>query len=75
MQSSHIRENPVLPADPQKPGKAQWHVSLAEERPDLAQQWIQERNGDLTPESVPAGSKFRAAWRCGKTLRALQEAT
>ena len=66
MQSSHIRENPVLPADPQKPGKAYWHVSLAEERPDLVQQWIQERNGVVTPESVPAGSTFRAAWRCGR---------
>ena len=54
-------------AGPHKPGKAHWHVSLAEARPDLVQQWTQERNGDVTPESVPAGSSFRAAWRCGRS--------
>ena len=43
-----------------------WRGSLAEHRPDVALQWIQERNGDVTPELVPAGSSFRAAWRCGK---------
>ena len=66
MHSSRVRGNPVLGAGAQHPGKAQWHGSLAEERPDLVQQWIQERNGAVTPESVPAGSNFRAAWRCGK---------
>ena len=66
MHSSHMREIPVVATDPQKPGKARRHENLAEKRPDLAQQWIQERNGDVTPESVPAGSDFRVAWRCGK---------
>ena len=56
----------MLGAGAQNPGKAKWHGSLAEERPDLVQQWIQERNGAVTPESVPAGSTFRAAWQCGK---------
>ena len=70
-----LERTPVLPADPQKPGKAQWHVSLADERRDLAQQWIRERNGDLAPESVPAGSTFRAAWQCGKRCEHCRKAT
>jgi hypothetical protein len=61
-----MRNNIVLPAGAQKPGQAMWRGSLAEVRPDLVQQWIQEHNGAVTPESVPAGSRFRAAWRCGK---------
>ena len=69
MHSSHMRENPVLAAGPQKPGKSWLNVSLAEERPDLVQQWIQVGNGDVTPESVPAGSHFRAAWRCGRRCK------
>ncbi len=54
----------LLSAGAQKPGKAVWRGSLAEERPDLVQQWIQESNVDVTPNSVPAGSRFMAAWRC-----------
>ena len=61
-----MRDNIVLPAGALRPGKAVWHGSLAEDCPDLALQWVQEGNGDVTPESVPAGSSFRAAWRCGK---------
>ena len=40
-------------------------MSLAEERPDLARQWIFESNGNRTPQSVLVGSHFKAAWRCG----------
>lgn len=46
----------VLPAGALRPGKAVWRGSLAEDRPDLALQWVPEGNGDVTPESVPAGS-------------------
>ena len=42
------------------------HGSLADEHPDLASQWVPESNGSQTPESVSAGSQFRATWRCGK---------
>ena len=47
-----------------RPGKARWLGSLAEERPDLVKEWAQDLNGDVTPESTPAGSTFTAAWRC-----------
>ena len=40
------------------------HGSLAEERPDLARQWDLESNGSHTPSTVPAGSTYRASWRC-----------
>ena len=42
------------------------HGSLAEERPDLARQWVSKSNGTVIPESVLAGSNFKAAWRCGE---------
>ena len=51
-------------AGTKRPGKAAWRKSLAEERHDLAKQWVRELNGDVTPESVSAGSQFQAAWRC-----------
>jgi len=38
--------------------------SLAEEFPGIALQWDAQRNGEITPETVPAGSTFGAAWRC-----------
>ena len=41
-----------------------WLGSLAEERPDLVKEWAKDLNGDVTPESTPAGSNFIAAWRC-----------
>ena len=40
--------------------------TLAQEQPDLAAQWDPEANGDITPETVQAGSSYRATWRCGK---------
>ena len=42
------------------------HGSLAEERPDLARQWIHESNGSHTPSSVSAASDFMASWRCDR---------
>ena len=51
-------------AGSRRPGKALRHKSLAEERPDLAKQWVRDLNGDVTPESVSAGSHFHAAWQC-----------
>lgn len=38
---------------------------LATLRPDLAEQWDREKNGDLTPESVSAGANRKVWWRCG----------
>ena len=40
--------------------------TVAEERPDLIQEWDAEQNGVQTPHNVTAGSPYRAAWRCGK---------
>ena len=40
--------------------------TLVQERPDLADQWDHELNGDMTPENVQAGSRYIATWRCGK---------
>ena len=39
---------------------------LATLRPDLAEQWDRERNGDLTPDQVTAGSHRAVWWRCGR---------
>ena len=56
----------IIPAETPRPGKAKWLGSLAKERPDLVKEWAQNLNGDVTPESTPAGSNFTAAWRCEK---------
>ena len=37
---------------------------LATLDPAIAAQWDQERNGNLTPEMVTAGSAKRVWWRC-----------
>ncbi len=37
---------------------------MATTRPDLAADWDEERNGDLTPQSVVAGTNKRIAWKC-----------
>lgn len=37
---------------------------LAQARPDLADQWDRDLNGEHSPQSVPRGSTFRAWWRC-----------
>ena len=39
--------------------------TLAQERPDLVQQWDYEANKGLTPDTVQAGSASYATWRCG----------
>ena len=54
----------MISAETPKPGKARWQGSLAVERPDLVEEWAQDKNGDVTPESVSAGSSFMAAWQC-----------
>lgn len=40
--------------------------SLSETHRHLALEWHPERNGDLTPEQVTAGSNRRVWWRCRK---------
>ena len=54
----------IVFAGTQRPGKGKWHGSLAKEWPEVEKQWAQELNDDVTPESVSAGSQFRAAWQC-----------
>lgn len=39
-------------------------TSLRAERPDLAAEWDAERNGDLTPDEVVAGSGKAVWWHC-----------
>ena len=39
---------------------------LATTHPHLAEQWDQEKNGDLTPQNVSAGSGKKVWWRCEK---------
>jgi hypothetical protein len=48
------------------PGCASSHrrgILLAAQRPDLLDQWVDERNGG-PPDDVPAGSQKKAWWRC-----------
>ena len=40
-----------------------YFVSLAETRPDLANEWNYEKNGDLKPEDVSRGSKQKVWWK------------
>jgi len=39
--------------------------TLAEERPDLVNQWVDEVNKDVTPDTVQAASNYRATWQGG----------
>jgi len=39
--------------------------TLAEERPDLVKQWVDEANKDYTPDTVGTGSGYCATWQCG----------
>ena len=39
--------------------------NLAENYPAVAAEWDWDTNGEKTPEVVGAGSRLRAAWRCG----------
>ena len=41
------------------------HGTLAQERPDLADQWDHKSNGTVTPNTVQAASGCTATWRCG----------
>lgn len=47
-----------------KPGR-----SLAEVRPDIAEQWDQERNGQLTPLDVRVNASRRVHWICAEGHR------
>jgi len=38
--------------------------SIADTFPDISAQWHPTRNGDLTPDQLPAGSQKRVWWRC-----------
>ncbi len=38
--------------------------SLSELRPDLAQEWYYEKNGDLLPSMFPLGSTQKVWWKC-----------
>lgn len=38
--------------------------SLDSLRPDIAAQWYTERNGDLRPDDIDAGSKKKVWWQC-----------
>ena len=38
---------------------------LAHNHPEVAEEWDWEANGGRAPETVTAGSSFKAAWRCG----------
>ena len=40
--------------------------SLATNFPELIEEWNTEKNGNLTPDDVIAGSKKKAWWKCGK---------
>ncbi|MFW6288724.1 MAG: zinc-ribbon domain-containing protein [Spirochaetota bacterium] len=40
--------------------------SLRKLHPKLAREWHREKNGDLTPNAVTAGSKRRVWWRCSR---------
>jgi hypothetical protein len=44
--------------------KASVTNSLARLYPELAKQWHPTKNGDLTPEQVPAGSSKKVWWKC-----------
>lgn len=38
--------------------------SLADNHPDIAKQWDQNKNGDLSPNDISSGSKKIVWWRC-----------
>ena len=40
--------------------------SLADERPDLAKEWHQTKNRDLTPWEVKPASNIKVWWKCGE---------
>ncbi|MBR2681939.1 MAG: zinc-ribbon domain-containing protein [Atopobiaceae bacterium] len=40
------------------------HGPLSEERPDLLVEWDRDKNGDLSPYNVTAGSNVSVWWKC-----------
>ena len=40
--------------------------SLAQSNPDIAKEWNYEKNGDLKPTNVVAGSNIKVWWKCEK---------
>lgn len=38
--------------------------NLAHQRPDLVEEWDFEKNGDLTPDAISAGSNQKVWWKC-----------
>jgi len=40
--------------------------SLAEKRPELAKEWLSDKNGDLKPTDVTVGSNKKVWWKCSK---------
>lgn len=46
--------------------KAGFDNTLEMQRPDLARQWCQEKNGDLKPSDVTPGSNKRVWWKCAR---------
>ena len=48
-------------------GQSSRRVSVAAERPDLAQQWHPTKNGALTPADVTCGSVRQVWWLCEKS--------
>jgi len=45
------------------------HRTLAEERPDLVKQWVDEAGKDATPDAVTAASCYVATWQCGRSCK------
>ena len=40
--------------------------SLAYKRPDIADEWVYEKNGNMQPEQYSCGSRQKAFWKCSK---------
>lgn len=47
-------------------------TSLLDKYPDLALEWDCEKNGDITPNSIPSGSHLLAYWSCPTCGRSYQ---
>ena len=43
---------------------SQKKLSLQETHPQVAEQWHPDKNGDLTPSQVVAGSRKKVGWKC-----------
>ena len=40
--------------------------TLSESHPELASEWLTDKNGDLTPDQIVAGSHKKVWWKCAK---------